>query len=598
MNTKVQGANVAASVHMALQRRTLIPAYHLRKAAHAAHLTSLGGGDPTVKLLFVGESNLVPAPQLTFSQMDSAEGQILRAFERANPFCRITKTNIAYGGATFTSLNMPTLQAMIDAGFTLGPWATGNEAQSLYAVAQEGTPDIIIILCGTNDQENYTPAQRRAVEAGFLAACPQANLIWVTGPQWSRAATLGNATDAATQIGTTATAHHIASTAAMTRRALIDFHRMHMALVQGVDVHRTRVIDGAPAAQAIVTPATLTGTTELDFDLELSIVNTASTWTTRKLRVSTSYQGVNGESFIELTRNAGTGRFDLVFGEIDDGPGRYLTVDTGLTVPVTGTLLLVISLRDDQAQVFLNGVQVFRDLIRRMGGTFAPRISMVATSGAPSLAQAMSAVYRRCAYLRLLPSLADEDALGAPWLASASEGGNAINHWSSRGLAEIVGATLELLDFRIPAVVEGTTEFPGTDDRHVGIGTPAPAGLLHVAKGELADYIPQATANNLVITDPTAAGLSIGTGPAGSARVLLGTTAQPDDAGLTYSAANRDLTLRADDTDVARVMLPGADTLVGAQLLVNIAGGTTLRQVSVGAFDSGGPGYRHLRVPN
>lgn len=72
-------------------------------------------------------------------------------------------------------------------------------------------------------------------------------------------------------------------------------------------------------------------------------------------------------------------------------------------------------------------------------------------------------------------------------------------------------------------------------------------------------------------------------------------TAQTAATAATAAAAQADA---AADALEAALPAPALDNEAGLLLQVRVSGVTTTRQVTVGAADSGGTGFRILRVPN
>lgn len=255
---------------------------------------------------------------------------------------------------------------------------------------------------------------------------------------------------------------------------------------------------------------------------------------------------------------------------------------------------MTVFIKDCWARIILDGATLYDGPIVRHGGSFIP--SMTFGTAASHTATVRTWTGR---YYRNSPALSDDLMWGWSGANNETIGGNDLNHPTSRGAAYVYRQLIDAEDWTIPSLSMGNTPYVGTMGRNIGIGTARPAGLLHITKTPVAGTpAPSSGGNNFVLEDLTAAGMSAITGPAGAARYLMGTVASPDAAGFVYAAGTGALTLRAAGANAMQFIDPGTDTYTAGQLLVNLGGTKTLKQVLVGPADSGGTGFRYLRVQN
>ena len=256
-------------------------------------------------------------------------------------------------------------------------------------------------------------------------------------------------------------------------------------------------------------------------------------------------------------------------------------------------MVLSVFVKDDWASIKLNGLSVYEGILYRHGGAFSPVVSVTSGTVGPWNIRTWEADW-----VQSTPALTDYEMWGSTSIANSIEGGNNLNHPTSKGAAYVYRDLFDAQDWRIPVLTVGNTNYPNTTERKIGIGTDVPKGFLHVTKAAATSYLPSGNANNLVLEDSSAPGLSFGMASGGAARINFGVPGTPDQGAITWNASNNQLILRTNSTTGFMVYPPASDGFAGVQCLVRLAGVTSLQQVYVGAADSGGTGFRMLRIAN
>lgn len=557
----------------------IVPMFHFRQAATVSN----------PKIVIMGDSISTPAPSYTADQTDSMWGQIKRAFTEANPHLTPTFVNMAWGTRTWTN-PLQTVASQIAGGAPVPGFAYGDGSGTWLSYVQAQAPDILILAFGMNDRQNFVAAQARGVINNIRTWTKVPDLMMVTPMVPNRLSSNTDISSEDAQQGRYYNAHWTRSWALYNRVALLDLNRQYARVVHGIDPRNTFLtLDGPASSQAL--PYTFPNAVDQDFGLEITgpgaIINDG-------LIVKTSYEGFNSRS--DLRISALSGNVLVRFTTIHDGSGvpvEPISINTGVPVP-TATFTLTAFIKDCWARIILDGETLYDGPIVRHGGSFVPRLTFGTAASHTATIRTWTGRYYRNA-----PALSDDLMWGWSGANNETIGGNDLNHPTSRGAAYVYRHLIDAEDWTIPSLSMGNTPYVGTMGRNIGIGTAHPAGLLHITKTPVAGTpVPSSGANNFVLEDLTAAGMSAITGPAGAARYLMGTVASPDAAGFVYAAGTGALTLRAAGANAMQFINPGTDTYTAGQLLVNLGGTKTLKQVLVGPADSGGTGFRYLRVQN
>lgn len=556
----------------------IVPMFHFRQAATVSN----------PKIVIMGDSISTPAPSYTADQTDSMWGQIKRAFTEANPHLTPQFVNMAWGTRTWTN-PLQTVASQIAAGAPVPGFAYGDGSGTWLSYVQAQQPDILILAFGMNDRQNFVAAQARGVIDNIRTWAKVPDLMMVTPMVPNRLSADTDMSSEEAQQGRYYNAHWTRSWALYNRVALLDLNRQYARVVQGIDPRNTFLtLDGPASTQPL--PYTFPNAVDQDFGIEIVSGNRFPI--TSGMKLTTSLAGPNSYSDLRIAQSGGNVllRFSTVHAS-DGTPSTPLDIATGVPVP-TGGFTLSIFIKDCWARLVLDGTTLYDGPIVRHGGRFTPVLSYLPGTAASVRVRTWTGRYYRNA-----PALSDDLMWGWSGANNETIGGNDLNHPTSRGAAYVYRQLIDAEDWTIPSLTMGNTPYVGTMGRNIGIGTARPRGLLHVTKTPIAaDPIPTAGANNYVLEDNTAVGQTLMTGPAGICRYLMGTAAMPDASGTTYDVANGVTALRNKGADVARFIDPVTAGFTTAQLLVNIGGVKSIKQVYVGAAGSGGSGFRSLAV--
>jgi len=535
----------------------------------------------------IGDSISTDEPTRSFDESESMWGQLQRQLTEANRSLDFTFYNRAIGGSTYTSANPST--NLSATGLTLPDWAGAGSSPWLEYV-EALAPDILFVSWGMNDRQNFVTAQHRAVVNAIKSWDKVPDLVFVTPMVPSRFTDNNDISGDEAQNGRLFNAHYIRSWALYNQHAFVDLNRQFCQAVQGFDSRQT-VMRRASAS----TPKTIPHTgaeTDQDFGFNINTIASSTLWAGKRITISTSYEGPNSGSSLEIYDNGGT--LSVQFVAIDDGPGRYLTVDSAVTTPTSGEMNLSVFIKDTWASIKLDGESIYEGLFYRHGGRFQPVIDVTSGSVGP-----FNIEYWNATFASYKPVITDYQMWGSPDVGNDVEGGNDLNHPTSLGAATIYRPILENQNWVIPVAVVGTGLYPQTTERKLGVGTVIPKGIISSEKNPISGgYSPNATANNLVLTDENSAGMSFGVGDTGVCRIEMGIDTEPNRGGMSYILSSDILSLKAGNTDAVKVLVPTVSNTLGLQVLHNDGTTTQLKQVSVGAPDSGGVGFRSLRIIN
>lgn len=556
----------------------IVPMFHFRQASTLA----------SPKIVIMGDSISTPAPTFTADQTDSLWGQIKRAFTERNPHLTPQFVNMAWGTRTWTNANQ-TVASQIAAGAPTPGFAYGDGSGTWLSYVEAQAPDVLILAFGMNDKQDFVTAQARAVIDATRTWAKVPDLMIVTPMVPNRLSADTNMSSEAAQQGRYFNAHWARSWALYNRVALLDLNRQYARVVHGIDPRNTFLtLDGAASSQTL--PYTFPNAVDQDFGLEITgPANLISTG----MSVTTSMTGSNEYSELRFGASGGNVLLRIVSQHNVDGtPSNAIDIVSSVPVP-TGTFTMTVFVKDCWSRVMIGTETVYDGPIIRHGGRFTPVVTYSSGANTATIRTWTGRYYRNA------PALSDDLMWG--WAGASNEtiGGNDQNHPTSRGAAYVYRQLIDAEDWTIPSLAMGATPYINTMGRQIAIGTTRPRAALHIAKTSLAtDPLPSPDASNLVLEDAASAGASALTAPTGAGRYLMGTTAQPSAAGMVYAASSGNLTLRAVNANAFTLVDPGSDQLTAAQLLVNIGGTKSLKPVFVGAADSGGTGFRTLRIAN
>lgn len=556
----------------------IVPMFHFRQASTRAN----------PKIVIMGDSLSTPAPTFTADQTDSLWGQIKRAFTEANPHLTPQFVNMAWGTRTWTNANQ-TVASQISAGAPVPGFAYGDGSGTWLSYVQAEAPDILILAFGMNDRQDFVTAQARAVIDATRTWPTVPDLMIVTPMVPNRLSANTNISSEAAQQGRYFNAHWSRSWALYNRVALLDLNRQYARVVHGIDPRNTFLtLDGAAALQTL--PYTFPNEVDQDFGLEIT---GPSTLISTGMAVRTSMTGSNEYSELRFGASGGNVLLRIVSQHNVNGtPSNAIDIVSSVPVPL-GPFTMTVFVKDCWARVMIGTSTIYDGPIIRHGGRFTPVVTYFSGASTVNIRTWTGRYYRNT------PALSDDLMWG--WASASNEavGGNDLNHPTSRGAAYVYRQLIDAEDWTIPSLTMGATPYVNTMGRQIGIATTRPRAALHITKTGLStNPLPSPLANNLVLEDINSAGMSALTGPSGSGRYLMGTTAQPSAAGMIYAASSGNLTLWAVNANAFTLVDPGSDQLTAAQLLVNLGGTKSLKPVYVGAADSGGTGFRTLRIPN
>ena len=129
----------------------------------------------------------------------------------------------------------------------------------------------------------------------------------------------------------------------------------------------------------------------------------------------------------------------------------------------------------------------------------------------------------------------------------------------------------------------------------MGLGIATPDSKLHVWRST-AGAVTAAAETAITIENSINAYISFLTGSASIGGLLFGTAADNDAGGVLYDNNANNLSFRVEA--VISAQLDDDATAGNTRLLIYDVDNATLGRVSVGAADSGGAGYKLLRILN
>ncbi|HHA2081868.1 TPA: SGNH/GDSL hydrolase family protein [Enterobacter asburiae] len=415
-----------------LYRRASIPVgapsnVRIEDGASSAGLTAFyRATNPTVVIM--GDSISTDGPN-ALSKGDSMASVIAGEIQNQNPGATINFLNRAIGGQTWLNANTkPT---------SFPAWYTDTTKDWLEYV-QADAPDLLILAFGMNDANGFNAGAIHAVVNKIKAWAKVPSILFVTNPVPAIATTWSGGAgfyDTIFQEGRDWAAGYARTYAKFYGYSVLDMNRQFCLIRDGRDYLDIPLTFSGTYNQSFIHDTTLIAR-------DFSISGDIATWPAGKV----------------LQLKVGSGSLDTVFITNQAGnfkvtafcTGQQSTayVDVTTTVPVTAGQTLDISVRGDRFIMFSGITQVIAFDLIRTGGELAVVAEWQDTPGSGPFATVSVSVgnWLQCQY-----TARDSDIWGhddGTANTKLPEGGNGINHYSSKGIGLIVSPVVSAFDFR------------------------------------------------------------------------------------------------------------------------------------------------------
>lgn len=414
-----------------------------RPSEHLKH--SAASDNPIITIW--GDSIARPLPTVTHDESESFDGLFRTAFSSANPDVTPTFFTRAIGAARIDHANDATLNAT---GLTLPTWPDNPT----YDPATDSWPDVVVSTAPTtliwhfgmndgvvsSDLPIFHEAKFQAVVTEMQTRLPNCDFVFVINMVPNFYSSNASLAGVAAQAGRLFVAERIRQFCLANGYGIIDIgaHQCRM-LKEGFDptvIYRTKDVDTGTGS----TPYTI-AESELDFGIKWTMTASAALWTSR-MKLTTSMQGPNAGSWIEIYDNGGFVAVDVVV--LDTVPAR-VTITSTVATPTTGSAAFEAFLTGNTLRVELGGAVVADTQIERHGGTFSPVLSFLDLRQ-----QAMTAVDTfKGRYARGTGTMTFAEMFGSESVVDGVTGGNDQNHLTSEGWAKIYKAALNAISLRL-----------------------------------------------------------------------------------------------------------------------------------------------------
>lgn len=498
-------------------------------------------------VVIMGDSISTEAPTITADESESMWGVIQRRMREDNPDLVFDFQNRAIGESTWSNANPATI--LSSTPLTLPSWA-GAGAQPWLDYVEALGPDVLYLAWGMNDRQNFVTAQFRAVVSDIQTWTKVPDIVFITNMVPSRQSENVNIYSPVAQEGRDFVAGYVRSWANYQGYGYIDLNRQYNICKEGFDVTQSALTRTTPSRISVTLGYTAPADSECaDFGWDIDFTNIpAGFWAgsgAGNLRFPLSPAAPdfnNSASWLNIIDNAGFLQIELV--DVDDGPGTYLTSTSTIVTPTTGAdVNITVFVKSTYLSVKVDGEALYEGNVRRHGGQFLP--SVVFTDG---FSVGADVFFWQGRYNDNMPRITDLEMWGDN--DGGITGGNNENHPTSKGAAVVYWPTFKNTDFRQPVVIEGSTDFPGTTERKVGVRKHDPKGVLHVAKTKATSDIPSANANMLVLEDASSPGMSFISDNTGVSRVNFADQDDDDVGGLRYNHNTDTLSARTGGEDI------------------------------------------------
>lgn len=380
------------------------------------------------KVVIMGDSISIEGPD-ALSKSDSMSSIIAKEITRQNPGVDISFINRAIGGQTWLNANT------VPTGFPA--WYT-NQSKPWLDYVKDDAPDLLILAFGMNDANGFNAGAVHAVIDKVKAWPKVPSLLFVTNPVPAMATTFQSGSGFYATIfqeGRDWAAGYARSYAKHYGHSVLDVNRQLCLIRDGRDYINVPLKRLGVYAQSYVRDNNVI---VRDFTLSGDIAS----WPAGKV----------------LSVKVGTGALDTVFISNSGGyfkvtafcQGQISTayLDVVTTVPVTVGQTLDISVQNDYFTLYSGITQVVSFNLIRTGGELSLIAEWQDTPGSGPFASvtANGGNFLECQY-----SARDSDIWGHDDGTAAiklPEGGNGINHFSSKGLELVVAPVVSAFDFR------------------------------------------------------------------------------------------------------------------------------------------------------
>ena len=371
--------------------------------------------------------------------------QLRRAIQEQNPSGNITFFNRAIGSTSWTSFNAVPNGKQPD-------WYS-NHSKPWIDYVKELQPDLLVCAFGMNDRQTFFPQAMKVALMKTTGFDTRPDLVLCTCMVPSKSTGLDQLSSEESQIGRDFASGYIRGYAIVNDLGLIDLNRQYRLVRDGMDVRqsalKTVTVNGSQTL-----PWTAP-TSCADFYLSAEFKSLcAGWWVDRKIDILLTPEGVNANVYARVEDDSGKIKISIV--EIYIGLGSE-TLQTGLTsgidTPTNGNVVVAISCLDQRAEILVNGVQVFAQIIYRCGGTFKPRLI---SSGSTATIE-----FYAGEFTQYQPLLNDDELWGGESIDGY--GGNRKNHPSSIGVAYVIAPVVHNSDWTsIPVNSEKLVQGSGT----------------------------------------------------------------------------------------------------------------------------------------
>lgn len=383
-------------------------------------------------VVIMGDSISTDGPN-ALSNADSMISIIARKIVSDNSGRKINIVNRAIGGQTWLNANTkPT-------GFP--QWYQDTSKSWLDYIKKE-SPDLLILAFGMNDANGFNAGALHAVVDKIKEWDKVPSLLFITNPVPAIATSWCNGSGFYAKIyqeGRDWAAGYARSYAKFHGHSILDVNRQFCLLRDGRDYIGIPLTQKGVYKQSYIKDASL-------IVRDFSIKGNIASWPTNKtLAVKV---GVGELDIIYLTNIEGKVKV-TAFCEGDHATAYY-TVQT--STPLTPNTLIDISVQDNVFTLFAERNKVISFNLIRTGGEMPISVEY---SDTPNNGPFASITVCAGNFLQCIYTARDSDIWGhddGTANTKLPEGGNGINHYSSKGLALVVEPVVEAFDWRPKSV--------------------------------------------------------------------------------------------------------------------------------------------------
>lgn len=379
------------------------------------------------KVVIMGDSISTDGPN-ALSNTDSMASIIFKKIKDQNQDRPVDFVNRAIGGQTWINANTkPT---------SFPAWYSDTSKNWLDYV-QDQSPDLLILAFGMNDSNGFNAGALHSVVNKVKAWSKVPSILFITNPVPSISTTWsGGSGFYATiyQEGRDWAAGYARSYASFYGYSTLDVNRQLCLVRDGRDYLNPPLVRVGLYAQSYLNNA---GTTCRDF----SISGDISSWASGKvLSVKT---GPGELDVIYITNQSGNFKFTAFC----TGQQSQAYVDITTSIPVTVGQTVNLAIQDNQFTLFSGITKVITFPVIRTGGEFPATVQWQDTvNTGPFVSVAFNAGnWLQCQYTARDSDIWGHDDGTAD--TKLPEGGNGINHFSSKGLSLVVAPVVEAFDF-------------------------------------------------------------------------------------------------------------------------------------------------------